>query len=258
MPQVHPTAVVDPGAKLADDVVVGPYAIVGPEVELAPRVELRPHAHVCGRTRIGEGTRIFSFAVVGEDPQDKDFSGETTELVIGCENVIREHASIHVGTAKGGGATRLGDDNLIMSGVHIGHDCQIGSHCIIASQSAIAGHVEVGDYAVIGGLCGVHQFARIGESVMVGGLTGVTKDAPPFSIVAGERATTRGVNVIGLRRRGFSSEVRSQIKRAFHILFTSKLRFEVGLAQVRDEGLECDEVQRLLAFVETSERGVSR
>ncbi|MCP5057406.1 MAG: acyl-ACP--UDP-N-acetylglucosamine O-acyltransferase [bacterium] len=258
MPQVHPTAVVDPGAKLADDVVVGAYSIVGPEVELGPRVELRPHAYVWGRTRIGEGTRIFSFAVIGEDPQDKDFSGETTELVIGSENVIREHASIHVGTAKGGGATRLGDDNLIMNGVHLGHDTQVGSHCIIASHCAIAGHVEVGDYAVIGGLSGVHQFARIGESAMVGGLAGVTKDAPPFSIVAGERATTRGVNVIGLRRRGFSADVRSQIKRAFHILFSSKLRFEVALAEVRDQGLVCDEVQRLLAFVETSERGVSR
>lgn len=258
MAQIHPTAVVDPAAKLADDAVVGAYAIVGPDVELGPRVELRPHAYVCGRTRIGEGSRIFSFAVVGEEPQDKDFSGDATALVIGRENVIREHATLHVGTVKGGGCTRLGDDNLIMNGVHIGHDTQIGSHCIIGSHCAIAGHVEVGDHAVIGGLSGVHQFARIGESAMVAGLSGVTKDAPPFSIVAGERATTRGVNVIGLRRRGFSQQVRSQIKRAFHVLFSSKLRFEVALAQVRDEGLDCDEVQRLMAFVESSQRGVSR
>ncbi len=258
MPQVHPTAVVDPGAKLADDAVVGAYATVGPEVELGPRVELRPHAHVWGRTRIGEGSRIFSFAVVGEEPQDKSFSGESAELVIGADNVIREHASIHVGTAKGGGSTRLGDDNLIMNGVHIGHDAQIGSHCIIATHCAIAGHVEMGDHAVIGGLSGVHQFARVGESAMVAALAGVTKDAPPFSIVAGERATTRGVNLIGLKRRGFSSEVRSQIKRAFHLLFGSKLRLEVALAQVREEGLDSDEVGRLVAFVETSARGVSR
>ncbi|MCP3983947.1 MAG: acyl-ACP--UDP-N-acetylglucosamine O-acyltransferase [bacterium] len=258
MPQVHPTAVVDPGAKLADDAVVGAYATVGPEVELGPGVELRPHAHVWGRTRVGEGSRIFSFAVVGEEPQDESFSGETTELVLGRKNVIREHASIHVGTAKGGGSTRLGDENLIMNGVHIGHDARIGSHCIIATHCAIAGHVEMGDYAVIGGLSGVHQFARIGESAMVAALSGVSKDAPPFSIVAGERTTTRGVNVIGLKRRGFSPEVRSQIKRAFHILFGSKLRFEVALAQVREEGLDSDEVTRLLAFVESSERGVSR
>ncbi len=258
MPSIHPTAVVDPRAKIADDVQIGACAVVGPEVELAAGVELRSHAYVWGRTLVGEGTRVFPFAVLGEEPQDKSFSGETTELVIGKANVIREHATLHVGTRKGGGCTRIGDDNLIMNGVHVGHDTRIGSHCIIASQCAIAGHVHIEDHAVVGGLSGIHQFARIGESSMVAALSGVTKDAPPFSLVAGERATLRGINLVGIKRRGFSSEVRREIKRAYHILFGSKLRLEPALARVREAGLTSPEVGRLVAFLEESERGFAR
>jgi UDP-N-acetylglucosamine acyltransferase len=256
--RIHPTAVIDPGAKLADDVEIGAFVVVGPGVELEKGVVLRPHCHVWGSTRIGPGTRVFPFAALGEEPQDKSFSGETTRLEIGRDNVIREHVTIHVGTERGGGCTRIGDDNLLMNGVHVGHDTQIGSHCIVASLSAIAGHVEVQDYAVIGGLSGVHQFARIGESAMVAAKSGVTKDAPPFSIVAGERATTRGVNAVGLRRRNFPEEVRREIKRVFHVVFYSKLRVEPALAQLRAEGLRSPEALRLLAFLERSERGFSR
>lgn len=262
MPQIHPTAVIDPGAKLAEDVEIGACAVVGPDVNLAAGVSLRPHALVTGRTTVGERTRIFPFAVLGEEPQDKTFSGESTELVIGADNVIREHAVIHVGTRKGGGCTRIGDDNLIMNGVHIGHDGQLGSHIIIASQCALGGHVEVEDHAVIGGLCGVHQFARIGESAMVAALSGATKDVPPFSLVAGERAHVVGLNTVGLRRRGFSPESLRQIKHAFHLLFSSKLRLEPAMARVREEILEqgpgSPEVERLLRFLVASERGVSR
>ena len=240
MPTIHPSAVVEPGAKLAGDVVVGARAYVGPEVELAAGVELRPGAHVCGRTTIGEGTRIFPFAVVGEAPQDKSFSGESTQLLVGRDNVIREHATIHVGTRKGGGCTRIGDD------------------CIVASHCALGGHVTVEDYAVIGGLCGIHQFARVGESVMVAAMSALSKDAPPFSLVAGQRARVRGINVVGLRRRGFSAEARAQIKHAFHILFNSKLRLEPALERVRAERFECDEVARLLRFLENSKRGFCR
>ena len=258
MPEIHPSAVVDPRAKLAEDVRVGAFVVVGPEVELASGVEVRPHAHVWGRTSVGERTRIFPFAVLGEEPQDKSFSGEETALVIGRDNVLREHVTIHVGTHRGGGCTRIGDDNLIMNGVHVGHDTQIGSHCIIASQCAIAGHVAIGDFAVVGGLSGVHQFARIGESAMVAALSGVTKDAPPFALVAGGRATTRGLNSVGLRRRDFSAESQRQIKRAFQLLFGSKLRLEEALARILGEGLDAPEVSRLVRFVESSERGVSR
>jgi UDP-N-acetylglucosamine acyltransferase len=258
VPRIHPSAVVEPGAKIAGDVVIGACAVVGPEVELAVGVELRPHAHVCGRTTVGEGTRIFPFAVVGEEPQDKSFTGETTQLLVGRDNVIREHATIHVGTRKGGGCTRIGDDNFIMNGVHIGHDTEIGSHTIIASHCALGGHVLVEDYAVIGGLTGIHQFARIGESVMVAAMSGLSKDAPPFSLVSGARARVSGVNVVGLRRRGFSAGVGAEIKHAFHILFSSKLRLEPALDRLRAEHFESDEVARLLHFIENSERGFCR
>jgi len=232
--------------------------VIGAEVVLGPAVEIRPHALITGRTRIGARTRVFPFAVLGEEPQDKSFSDEATELVIGADNVLREHVTIHVGTTKGGGCTRIGDDNFIMNGVHVAHDVQLGSHVIVASQVAIAGHAEVQDFAVIGGLSGVHQHARVGESAMVGALSGVTLDAPPFSLVSGERATLRGVNAVGLRRRGFPSAVRHEIKRAFHLLFQSKLRLEDAIASAREEGFESAEVERLLAFVESSARGVSR
>lgn len=258
MPQIHPTAVVDRRAKLAADAVIGPFCTVGAEVELAAGVELRSHVHVTGRTIVGERTRIFPFVVLGEEPQDKSWSGESTALVIGADNVIREHTSIHVGTPRGGGCTRLGDDNLVMNGAHIGHDAQVGSHIIVASHVAIAGHAVVEDFAVIGGLSGVHQYARIGESAMVAALSGVTLDAPPFALVAGERATLRGLNVVGLKRRGVAADVREELKRAFHILFFSKLRLEPALARVRAADFKSDEVARLIAFFEASERGVSR
>jgi UDP-N-acetylglucosamine acyltransferase len=258
VPRIHPSAVVEPGAKVADDVVIGACAFVGPEVELAAGVEIRPHAHVCGRTTIGERTRIFPFAVLGEEPQDKSFSGETTQLLVGRDNVIREHATIHVGTQKGGGCTRIGDDNFIMNGVHIGHDTEIASQTIIASHCAFGGHAVVEDYAVVGGLCGIHQYARVGESVMVAAMSALSKDAPPFSLVAGQRARVSGINVVGLRRRGFSAEVRAEIKRAFHILFNSKLRLEPAMERLRSERFECDEVARLLQFLENSKRGFCR
>ncbi|MGI9431836.1 MAG: acyl-ACP--UDP-N-acetylglucosamine O-acyltransferase [Myxococcota bacterium] len=259
MSLIHPTAVVDPAAKVADDVKIGAYAVVGPHVELQAGVELRPHCHVRGHTRVGERTRIFPFSVVGEEPQDKGFDPETeTELRIGSDNVIREHVSIHLGTPEGNGCTTIGDDNLFMNGSHVGHDSEIGDHVIVASNVALGGHCEVQDFAVIGGLCGVHQFARVGESVMVAGLAGVAQDAPPFSLVAGERTTIRGINAVGIRRRGFSPAVRREIKRAYHIVFHSKLRLEVALDQIKEEGLASDEVARLVHFLETSERGFSR
>ncbi len=258
MARVHPSAVVDPQAKLAADVEIGPFTVVGPEVELAAGVVLKPHCLVTGRTTVGEGTRVFPFAVLGEEPQDKSFSGEATRLVIGAGNVIREHAVIHVGTQKGGGCTRIGDDNLIMNGVHVGHDGQIGSHVILASHCALGGHVEIGDHAVVGGLSGVHQMARVGESAMVAALSGVTKDAPPFAIVAGERARVAGVNVVGLKRRGFGPDVRRAIKHAFHLLYSSKLRLEPAIQRVREELSDSPEAQRIVDFLESSQRGVSR
>ncbi len=257
MARLHPTAVVAPGAKLAEDVEVGPFAVVGPNVELAARVSVGAHAFVSGHTSVGPRTRVFPFAAVGGEPQDKTFSGETTRLAIGADNVIREHVTIHVGTPKGGGCTRIGDDNLIMNGAHVAHDCQIGSHCIVASFCGIAGHVTIQDFAVLGAYTGVHQFSRVGESVMTAANAMLSHDAPPFAMVAGDRARLVGVNIVGVRRRGFPDEVQRAIKHAFHVLFGSKLRLEEALRRLRTESVP-PEVERLLAFVESSERGVCR
>jgi UDP-N-acetylglucosamine acyltransferase len=252
---IHPTAVVDPRAKIADDVEVGPYVVIGEGVELAPGVEVGSHVHIDGRTVVGAGTRVFPFAVIGAEPQVRDFSGPTSALIIGRDNVIREHAAIHVGTGEGGGCTRIGDDNLIMNGVHVGHDCQVGSNCIIATFTALAGHVVVEDHVVFGAMTGVHQHARIGESAFTAANSMVSMDAPPFSRVAGDRARFVGLNTIGLDRRGFSPEVVTTLRHAFHLIFQSKLRFEIAVTRVERECGESPEVSRLLDFLRRSERG---
>jgi UDP-N-acetylglucosamine acyltransferase len=255
---VHPTAIVEPGAILAADVEIGPYALIGPEVELSEGVSVGPHAVLTGRTRVGAGTRVFAHACIGGEPQDRAFAGESTMLDIGRDNVIREHVTIHVGTPKGGGCTRIGDDNLIMNAAPIAHDCQIGSHCIIASFSGLAGHVTVGDHAVLGAYTGVHQFSRVGESVMAASNAKLSLDAPPFALVAGDRARLVGLNSVGLRRRALSRETISALKHAFHVLFSSKLRLEEAIGRLGEEPLGIPEVERLVAFLEKSERGFCR
>jgi UDP-N-acetylglucosamine acyltransferase len=256
--RVHPTAVVDPAAKLADDVEVGAFSWVGPGVELGPGVAVANHVSLSGATRVGARTRIFPFAALGGEPQDKTFSGERTRLEIGADNVIREGVTLHVGTPKGGACTRVGDDNLIMNGAHIAHDCQIGSHVIVASFCGLAGHVSVEDWAVLGAYTGVHQFARVGESVMTAANSMLSLDAPPFALVAGDRARVVGLNTVGLRRREFPEPVVRALRHAFHLLFTSKLRFEQALARVREELPDSPEVGRLMSFLADSKRGVCR
>jgi UDP-N-acetylglucosamine acyltransferase len=256
--RVHPSAVIERGAELGSDVEVGAFSVIGSDVVLEEGVRVDHHAVVVGRTRVGARTRIFSFACIGGEPQDKTFAGEPTRLEIGRDNVIREHVTIHLGTPRGGGCTRTGDDNLIMNGAHVAHDCQIGSHCIIASFTGLAGHVRVDDFAVLGAYTGVHQFTRVGESVMAASNSKLSQDAPPFAMVAGDRARLVGVNSLGLKRRGFSSEVVKAIKHAFHLIFQSRLRLEPALARVRDELPGSEEVERLLQFIEKSERGFCR
>jgi UDP-N-acetylglucosamine acyltransferase len=258
VPRIHPTAVVDPAAKLADDVEVGPLAYVGAGVELGPGVVVANHASLTGLVRVGARTRIHPFAALGGDPQDRTFAGERTRLEIGADNVIREGATIHVGTPRGGGCTRIGDDNLIMNGAHVAHDCQIGSHVIVASFVGLAGHAVVGDHAVLGAYTGVHQFARVGESVMTAANSMLSLDAPPFAMVAGDRARVVGLNVVGLRRRELGEDAVRALKHAFHLLFSSKLRMPAALARVRAEAGASPEVARLLRFLETSTRGVCR
>lgn len=258
MPDIHPTACVEDGASLAPDVSVGPFAFVGAEVELGPRVTVAAHVTLLGRTSIGADSRVFPHACLGAEPQDRGFTGEATNLEIGLRTEIREHVTIHVGTAEGGGCTRIGDDNYIMNGAHVGHDCQIGNETIIASFCGLAGHAKVDDFAVLGAYTGLHQSVRVGESVMAAGGSMLSLDAPPFAMVAGDRARLVGLNSVGLRRRGFSSETRRQIKHAFHLLFHSKLRLEDALARVDEEMGGVPEVERLVTFLRKTERGFCR
>jgi UDP-N-acetylglucosamine acyltransferase len=258
VPKIHPTAVVDPSAKIADDAVVGALAVIDAGVELASGVEIGPHVYVTGRTRVGARTIIYPFSVIGAPPQILSYAGHSGELVIGEDNVIREQASIHAGSAEGEGRTEIGDHNLIQHAFHIAHDCKIGSHCVLAGQSAVSGHVVVEDYAVIGGKSGVHQFVRVGESAFTAGNSMVSKDVPPYAKVAGDRARFMGVNRINLERRGFDPERIALIKHAFHILFQSKLRFAVACARVEEECTGSREVAHLLAFLRSAERGFIR
>ena len=258
MPNIHPTAVVDPGAKLADDVTVGPLSTVGSEVELGPGVEIASQVCVTGRTKIGAGTRVHPFAALGLTPQVLGYDGRAGTLEIGEGNEIREYVSIHVGLPDHGGITSLGDHNLIQNGFHIAHDCRIGNHCVLAGMSGFSGHIIVEDFAVVGAMSGVHQFVRIGESAFTAGNSMVSKDVPPFSKVAGDRARFVGVNTINLERRGFDKDRIATIKHAFHVLFQSKLRFEEAATRVE---AECDgsaDVAHLLQFLRSAERGFVR
>jgi UDP-N-acetylglucosamine acyltransferase len=255
--RIHPTAVVDPGAKLDDDVEIGPYSVVGNGVELGAGVQVASHVILVGRTSIGARTRIFPFSVIGEEPQVQGVTGETS-LHVGADNVIREYASIHAGSAVGGGCTRIGDGNFILNNVHIAHDCQVGSNCIVASFSAMAGHVVLGDWAVLGAMVGVHQFCRIGESSFTGASSKLTQDVAPFSKVMGLRPRFAGVNGVGMKRRGFAPEKIAELKHAFHVLYQSKLRLSEARERVERELGHSPEVQRLLRFLESSKRGVTR
>jgi UDP-N-acetylglucosamine acyltransferase len=221
MIEIHPTAIVAPGALLSEGVTIGPYCIVGEQVALAAGVTLISHVVIDGRTTIGEGTRIFPFASIGLEPQDLKYRGEKSALVVGCRNTIREYVTMNPGTTGGGMITRVGDNCLFMVGAHIAHDCQIANHVVMANNATLAGHVVIEDYAVLGGLCAVHQFVRIGRHAMIGGMSGVERDVIPYGQVMGERARLCGLNIIGMQRHGFSREDISTLRNAYQFLFSS-------------------------------------
>ena len=204
MTEIHPTAIVEPGARLGEGVVIGPYCCVGGKVELGDGVRLHSHVVVAGKTTIGPNTQIYPFASIGHPPQDLKYKGEESELVIGANNVIREHATMNPGTAGGGLITRIGDNCLFMVGAHVAHDCDIASNVILANNATLAGHVAVDEFAILGGLSAIHQFCRIGRHAMIGGMSGVENDVIPYGSVTGNRARLEGLNIVGLRRRGFS------------------------------------------------------
>jgi UDP-N-acetylglucosamine acyltransferase len=262
VPKIHPTAIIDEGAQLADDVVVGPFCHVGGKARLDAGVVLHHGAVVEGDTVLGARTQVFHYAVLGVIPQDKKYQGESSRLEIGEDNVIREHVTIHIGTENGGGLTKLGNKNLIMGGVHVGHDCIVGSSCIIANGSGLAGHVVLEDFVTLGGQTGIHQFVRVGAHVMTGGGSKVGKDIPPFTIAQGYPARLRGVNQIGLKRRGFADETVRMLRQVYRAVFYDpETRFEEVLPRARAEFQGSVEVQKFLDFLaaaQSSDRGFLR
>lgn len=250
MPEIHPTAIVEPGAKLADDVRIGPYSIVGPEVELDEGVVLESHAIVTGRTTVGAGTRIFPFASIGHRPQDMKYAGEPSQLVIGRNNMMREYVTMNPGTQGGGMLTKVGNDCVFMMSVHIAHDCRVGDHVIMANNATLGGHVEIGDYAILGGLSAVHQFVRIGPHAIVGGMSGVEHDVIPYGSVVGDRAHLTGLNVIGLKRRGFSRETIHVLRNAYRLLFAQEGTMAERLSDVAHMFEDNEAVMDIVRFIQ--------
>ena len=254
---IHPTALVETGAVVPESAKIGPYCTVGADVVLGERCELVSHVVLDGRTRLGAGCRVYSFAAVGVAPQDLKYAGEPTSVEIGEETVIRECVTVSRGTTGGGGMTRIGAHCLIMAYAHIGHDSSIGDNCILANGATLAGHVTVEEWATVGALCPVHQYCRIGRHAYIGGGTTITQDVLPYSLTSAKRETRAyGLNKVGLERRGFSREQVRALQHAYRLLLASKRNTSQALEALRAEANACEEVQYLLRFVETSERGV--
>lgn len=255
---IHPTAIIASKAELDENVEVGPYAVIGEHVSVGRGTSIGAHAVIDGWTRIGEDNRIFPMASVGGIPQDLKYKGEKTWLIIGERNTIREFTTLQPGTATGIGKTEIGNDNLFMAYCHVAHDCLIGNRVIMANGSTLAGHVLVEDFAILGGLSAVHQYVRIGESSMLSGGAMVGQDVAPFTIAAGDRARMRGLNMVGLRRRGFTSESITVLKKAYRILVYSRLRVADALTRIRNELPPIPQLCHFLEFIEKSERGICR
>jgi len=253
-PAIDPGARVSPEADLQPGVRVGPFCVVGPQVRLGRGTVLESHVVVDGDTRVGDGNHFFPFSSIGLVPQDLKFRGEATRVEIGDRNVFREGTTVHRGTAGGGGVTRIGSDNLLMAQVHVAHDCLVGNHTIFANGSALSGHVEVQDHATLGGFSGVHQFCRVGTHAFMGGATITTRDVAPYSLTVGNRAHFFGINQVGLRRRGFSTEALRALRQAYRLLLA--LPASEALGRLEAEGPHTDEVRTVVEFVRSSRRGV--
>lgn len=254
----HPTAIVDPRARIASDVEISPYAVIGPHVEIGPGSWIGPHAVITGHTRIGARNRIYQFNSLGEVPQDKKYGGEATRLELGDDNTVREFCTFNCGTAQDAGVTRIGSGNWFMAYVHLAHDCQIGSNTIFANNAQLAGHVHVGDYAILGGYTGVHQFCRVGAHSITGIGTVVLQDVPPYVTASGDTAKPYGVNVEGLKRRGFTADAITRIKRAYKTLYRSGLTLDQARRELARQAKDCAEIQLMLDFLAGSARGIIR
>ncbi len=263
MSRIHPTALVDSGAEIADGVEIGPYCTIGSQVRIESGTRLLGHVTIQGRTRIGRDNVIHPFCSLGAVPQDKKYGGEPTELHIGARNTIRECCTLNLGTAQDTGITRVGDDNWIMAYVHVAHDCQVGNQVVLANSTQLAGHVHVGDWAVLGGFTGVHQFVHVGAHVMAGIASVLTQDVPPFLLLAGSPSLPHGINAEGLRRRGFDAARIATLRRAYRLLYRQGLSLEQACLRLREEQASLDgaaaaDLGALLDFIASSSRGIVR
>jgi len=255
---IHPTAVVDPAARIASGVIVGPYSIIGGHVEIAANCNVGAHVVIGGRTSLGANNRIYPFASLGLEPQDKKYAGEDTRLEIGNGNTIREYVTINRGTRQDAGVTRIGDDNWIMAYVHIAHDCRIADHCVLANNATLAGHVELGDYVTLGGSSLIHQFCRLGAHAFSAYGARINKDVPPFVTVSEGKARPRGLNAEGLKRRGFDEQRIRVLKEAYRLLYRSDLTLEHAIAALQGMDDSNDDVQQLIDFLRAGERSLVR
>ncbi len=262
MATIHPTAIVDAGAELGENVTIGPYAIVGPHVRIGKGTTIGAHCVVEGRTTIGRDNRFFQFSSIGAVPQDKKYAGEPTELSIGDRNTVREFCTLNLGTAQDAGVTRIGDDNWIMAYVHIAHDCQIGHRTTLANNTTLAGHVHLGDWVTVGGLTGIHQFVKIGAHAMVGFASAVSQDVPPFMLVDGNPLAVRGFNVEGLRRRGFDAPRIAAVKQMHRLLYREGRTLEQAREAIAALGAEqphaAADVAMMTGFLAGATRGIAR
>lgn len=259
---IHPTAIIAPEAELAEDVEVGAYSIIGPNVRIGRGTRIGPHCVIDGHTTIGERNLFYRFCSIGGMPQDKKYKGEPTRLEIGNDNTIREYVTINTGTTQDVGVTRLGNDNWIMAYVHIAHDCQIGSHTIMANSVQLAGHIHVGDWAILGGLSAVHQFVHIGAHSMVGGTSSIRQDIPPYIMGAGDPFRPVGINSEGLQRRGYDPETVAALREAYKLLYRRNLKVDEAVQAMRrlkeERPQAADAIEVLAAFVERPGRGIVR
>lgn len=246
---VHPTAIVEAGARLGTGVRIGPFCTVGKDAALHDGVELVSHVVIAGDTELGARVRVFPFASLGHPPQDLKFKGERTRLVVGDDTIVREHVTMNPGTSGGGGLTKVGARCLVMAGAHVAHDCRVGDHVVMVNQATLGGHVHVGDYAILGGISAVHQFVRIGKHAMIGGMTGVEGDVIPYGIVMGDRARLQGLNIVGLKRRGFSREEIHDLRTAYRLLFAQEGTMAERLEDVAELYGKVGAVVDILEFI---------
>ncbi len=255
---IDPRAVISPQAQIAADVEIGPFAVIGADVAIGPGCRIGPHVVINGHTRLGAGNKVYQFASLGDAPQDKKYRDEPTHLEIGDRNVIRECVTVNRGTAHGKGVTRIGNDNLLMAYSHVAHDCQLGNEIVLSNVATLGGHVEIGDYAILGGLSAVHQFTKVGAYCFIANNAAVTRDVPPYVMAVGQPAEPHSVNSVGLKRRGFTDEQIRNVRRAYRVLYRSKLKLKAALEELEKAAAGQEELRPFIEFIKHSSRSIVR